>query len=225
MRAAGNGRPTSVSASGKLLRAAILAAASRGCAALNHAILSERSGHSKRTVQTSVATLRSRSLIETQRRAPARRPALTWVRRLRGRCEARADALNAGSGFRQELVVVAPLAASLPTPRRRFGLRGGASRRRPLRRAHSRSPAAFGLEGGLAFHRLGQLLRRCPVVVTHAVIDGGGRAKGPAPGFQRFAPAADLRVAAEIRGPLADARRCSGAPPYRRKQHTPPPSM
>lgn len=69
-----------------LVYLAILAAAGEGRAALSHADLADRTGLSKRAVQSAIAVLRRRALIETVRRgatdtpeyralAPWRRPA------------------------------------------------------------------------------------------------------------------------------------------------------
>jgi transcription initiation factor IIE alpha subunit len=57
-----------------LVYLAIVAAAGEGRAALSHTALAERTGLSKRTVQTAVAALRRRSLIETVRRGPTDTP-------------------------------------------------------------------------------------------------------------------------------------------------------
>jgi DNA-binding GntR family transcriptional regulator len=57
-----------------LVYLAIVAAAGEGRAALSHAALAERTGLSKRTVQTAVALLRRRSLIETIQRGPTETP-------------------------------------------------------------------------------------------------------------------------------------------------------
>jgi DNA-binding MarR family transcriptional regulator len=57
-----------------LVYLAIVAAAGDGRAALSHAELAERTGLSKRTVQTAVAALLRRSLIERLRRGPTETP-------------------------------------------------------------------------------------------------------------------------------------------------------
>jgi transcription initiation factor IIE alpha subunit len=57
-----------------LVYLAIVAAAGDGRAALSHAALAERTGLSKRTVQSAVAALRRRSLIESVRRGPTETP-------------------------------------------------------------------------------------------------------------------------------------------------------
>jgi len=67
-----------------LVYLSIIAAAGEGRAALSHAALAERTGLSKRSVQTAVAVLRRRSLIETVRRGPTEtpeyRPLFPWRR-------------------------------------------------------------------------------------------------------------------------------------------------
>jgi hypothetical protein len=70
-----------------LVYLAILAATGQGRAALSHATLADRTGLSKRTVQTAVASLRRRSLIECLPRGPTDTPryeALTPWRREAG---------------------------------------------------------------------------------------------------------------------------------------------
>jgi len=57
-----------------LVYLAIVAAAGAGRAALSHAALAERTGLSRRTVQTAVVALRRRSLIECVRRGPTEIP-------------------------------------------------------------------------------------------------------------------------------------------------------
>ncbi len=57
-----------------LVYLAIVAAAGDGRAALSHSALAERTGLSKRTVQTAVAALLRRSLIERLRRGPTETP-------------------------------------------------------------------------------------------------------------------------------------------------------
>jgi DNA-binding transcriptional MocR family regulator len=58
-----------------LVYLAIIAAASDGGrAALSHAALAERTGLSRRTVQSAIAALRRRSLIETLRGGPTETP-------------------------------------------------------------------------------------------------------------------------------------------------------
>ena len=67
-----------------LVYLAIVAAAGEGRAALSHAALAERTGLSKRTVQTAVAALLRRSLIECLARGPTEtpqyRPLTPWRR-------------------------------------------------------------------------------------------------------------------------------------------------
>ena len=67
-----------------LVYLAILAASGEGRATLSYAALAERTGLSKRTVQTSVAALRRRSLIETVKRGltdtPEYRSLAPWRR-------------------------------------------------------------------------------------------------------------------------------------------------
>lgn len=57
-----------------LVYLAIIAAAGDARAALSHSALAERTGLSKRTVQSAIAALRRRSLIETVRRGPTETP-------------------------------------------------------------------------------------------------------------------------------------------------------
>ncbi len=57
-----------------LVYLAILAAAGDGRAALSHAALAERTGLSRRTIQTALVALRRRSLIETARRGTTETP-------------------------------------------------------------------------------------------------------------------------------------------------------
>jgi hypothetical protein len=61
-------------ASAFLVYLAIISAAGEGRAALSHAALAERTGLSKRTVQTAIALLVRRSLIERFRRGPTETP-------------------------------------------------------------------------------------------------------------------------------------------------------
>jgi hypothetical protein len=67
-----------------LVYLAIVAAAGEGRAALSHAALAERTGLSRRTVQSAVAALRRRSLIDTLQRGPTdtpqHRPLSPWRR-------------------------------------------------------------------------------------------------------------------------------------------------
>jgi hypothetical protein len=71
-----------------LVYLAIVAAAGDGRAALSHAALAERTGLSKRTVQTAVAVLLRRSLIECLARRPTDtpqyRPLAPWRREGQG---------------------------------------------------------------------------------------------------------------------------------------------
>ena len=72
-------------ASAFLVYMVILAAASEGRVALSHAQLAERTGLSRRSVQTAVALLRRRQLLEVSRRGPTDtseyRPLAPWRRR------------------------------------------------------------------------------------------------------------------------------------------------
>ena len=67
-----------------LVYLAIVAAAGDGRAAISHAALAERTGLSKRTVQTALAALLRRALIECRRRGPTDtpqyRPLTPWRR-------------------------------------------------------------------------------------------------------------------------------------------------
>ena len=67
-----------------LIYLAILAAASNGRAVLSYGQIAERTGLSKRTVQSAVVALDKRGLIEIRRRAPTEppeyRPLAPWRR-------------------------------------------------------------------------------------------------------------------------------------------------
>ncbi|HEY2482984.1 MAG TPA: helix-turn-helix domain-containing protein [Caulobacteraceae bacterium] len=72
------------SAAAFLVYLVILAEAGDGRAALSHARLAERAGLSRRSVQTAVALLRRRQLLEVSRRGPTEtseyRPLAPWRR-------------------------------------------------------------------------------------------------------------------------------------------------